>query len=153
MNWKEFMEKYNARAAAAGAIDQCGLRGAVRKDGDAVLLSTAHHAVSVIFFEKDKAEGALVIGPMMRDAVTALEVYAFAIDTLMDVALKKRNEYLERLHLFDGKLLSKGSNLTVKGHLLEVRPRHPGAGLICFTVANTDKLPDIDAGALIHTGL
>lgn len=40
MNWKEFMEKYNARAAAAGAIDRCGLRGAVREDGGAALLHT-----------------------------------------------------------------------------------------------------------------
>lgn len=60
MDWKAFMERYNARANAMQADKNVGMLGLIKQDGDAALLRIKTPDVYVVYFAKDKAEGALV---------------------------------------------------------------------------------------------
>lgn len=134
---------YNARIMEMGAEEKLACLGVVKQDGDAAVLNTRTVGVNLLHFAKDAAWGVIVSGWMdAASATAALKAYAACIDLMMGVTEKKRNEYLGRLHMFDGKLRPQGSNLTVRGHLMEIRPAHPAKGMISFTVANlTGPMP------------
>lgn len=140
MERNDFVKVYNERVKAMGALDRAECLGTIKVDGDAAIMNTRTPGVNLLYFAKEAAQGVIVSGRMDGGRATdALLVYAACIDVLMGVTEKKRNEYLEKLHLFDGRLGPKGSNLTVRGYLLEVRPGHPTQSMISYTVANLSE--------------
>ena len=144
MDYQAFKEAYNSRLAAAGEQAQAlRILGVVKQDGDAVVFNTAMPGINILHYNKEQASGAIVSGHMSPESsTTAVIAYAVCLDVYLQLPEKRRNKLLERLHLFDGKLTNKGSNITCQEHMLEVRPGHPAPSMISFLVTQTkEKLP------------
>lgn len=134
MNHQDFKAQYNERLSAMKA-DKHAILGVVSKDGDAVVFNTKTPGISILFYDKEKACGAMVSCKMsIITASAALVNYACAVDVFMGVTEARRNKWLERLHLFDGKLTHKGSNLTVGKHTMEVMVGKPSAGMMTLSI-------------------
>lgn len=109
MDWKELKEQINAQLESKKASPR--VLGQIEIDGDAVLLGTTDPGTHLIVFDKEKMVGVTVVGNAKEGYLTALLIFSALIDVKMQVTEKRRNKYLERLNLFNGKLNNKGSNL------------------------------------------
>ena len=134
MDYQEFKAQYNKRLAGMKAKKQ-EILGVVSKDGDAVVFNVREPGLSILFFEKEKATGAMVSCKMNANAATeALVAYACAVDVFTRATETRRNKWLERLHLFDGKLTRKGSNLSAGKHTMEVMMGMPSADMMSLSI-------------------
>lgn len=141
MDRKAFTDQYNARVAEMKA-PELAILGVVKRDGDAEVLSLKRPGLAMIWFDKKEARG-VIVGCSMKEQEAFLQglvAYSACLDVMMDTDEAKRNKLLSRLHLFDGKLRSRGSKLTVKNHLMEVRPHQPEPGLMSFSVARMSSV-------------
>lgn len=151
MELLEFKRAYNARIREMGAQARAECLGVIKKTeysgpdgaaGKAELLSVRTQGIGLVHIG-GMVNGCIVHAPLEKGkAVDGLNVYSACIDVLMGTNEKQRNELLDRLHLFDGKLTGRGSNRTVKGWTLEVRPGDPAQGWISFAVID-GKTPDL----------
>ena len=154
MELSEFKRAYNARikemgaqarAECLGVIEKADYSGPEGAAGKAELLSVRTQGIGLMHID-GAIKGCIVHAPLEKGkAVDGLIVYSACIDVLMGTNEKQRNELLDRLHLFDGKLTGKGSNRSVKGWTLEVRPGDPGKGWLSYTVfcGELGSLPDL----------
>jgi len=156
MDALEFMQRYNARvdAMGAGARVKClGItkkttytkQGSDEKAGEACLMATKTQAVSFVHID-GTIQGCIVYSPMSPDKVTdGLVAYSACLDIMTGMNEKRRNKLLDKLHLFDGKLTTAGSNCTINGWMTEVRPGDPARGWISFALVDeaAGSVPDV----------
>ena len=118
MELSEFKRAYNARikemgaqarAECLGVIEKADYSGPEGAAGKAQLLSVRTQGIGLMHID-GAIKGCIVHAPLEKGkAVDGLIVYSACIDVLMGTNEKQRNELLDRLHLFDGKLTGKGS--------------------------------------------
>ena len=149
MDALEFMRRYNGRvdAMGAGAKVKClGItkktsytkQGSDEKAGEACLMATKTQAVSIVHIG-GPIQGCIVYSPMSPDKVTdGLVAYSACLDVITGLNEKRRNKLLEKLHLFDGKLTTAGSNCTAGEWMTEVRPGDPARGWISFALVDAE---------------
>lgn len=136
MNHLEFQARYNERVAQMNAQEKAECLGVAAQDGDAVALITRTPGVNLRYFCKPEAHG-VIVSTKKESALDALLVYAVCIDVITGKTEKQRNELLGRLHFFNGKLTSRGINLSRWGCLFEVSPGQPAKDLISLSVIKT----------------
>jgi hypothetical protein len=153
MDRQTFTAQYNARVAEMKA-PELAILGMVARDGDAEVLNLTRPGLAMIHFDKPEGQG-VIVGCSMREQeafLKGLVAYGACLDVMMGVSETRRNKLLTRLHLFDGKLTTRGSNLTVKNHLMEVMPHQPEPGMMSFSVtrlrALEEEKPEIAQNAI-----